>query len=299
MIKAGKGFITDLQQHINKAGVGATTSVIGNDVLFVSSLHKAWDLMSHRAVYNVIVVCRNGRITADIGGRQVCVSSGQLLLIPAGKAVLPLEVSSDMEGTALLISDKSMKQLLGSQISIWNKALYVKNIYLVEETDWLHAVQHLSELVLHLHGEMHFREEIQESCLRTVLLLICENLLHHDQMAMEGEEASTEHDKDILNRFFTLLDQQQKKQSVAFYADLLNITPKYLCTICMQATDKSPSQWIRESVLHDCHMLLKETDLPVKIISYRLGFPNTSFFGKYFRQATGMTPVAYRKQNDL
>lgn len=47
-------------------------------------------------------------------------------------------------------------------------------------------------------------------------------------------------------------------------------------------------------------MLLKDTDLSVKEISNRLGFPNSSFFGQYFREQTGVTPVEYRvKQKNM
>ena len=44
----------------------------------------------------------------------------------------------------------------------------------------------------------------------------------------------------------------------------------------------------------DGRLLLKDTDLSVKEISNRLGFPNSSFFGQYFREQAGMTPMAYR-----
>jgi AraC-like DNA-binding protein len=39
---------------------------------------------------------------------------------------------------------------------------------------------------------------------------------------------------------------------------------------------------------------LKQTDLSVKQICDRLGFPNPSFFGKYVREHFGMTPLAIR-----
>jgi AraC-like DNA-binding protein len=46
--------------------------------------------------------------------------------------------------------------------------------------------------------------------------------------------------------------------------------------------------------MQDCYRLLSETDLTVKEISNRLGFPNSSFFGQYFREQAGVTPMEYR-----
>ena len=134
--------------------------------------------------------------------------------------------------------------------------------------------------------------------MRMMLLLICEDLLRHDDMAVkEDVGASTGHDKELFNRFLMLISkQQQKKQQVAFYADLLNITPKHLSTVCKRVSDKSPLRWITECVMQDCYELLEESDLSVKEISNRLGFANSSFFGQYFREEAGMTPLEYRNK---
>ena len=40
--------------------------------------------------------------------------------------------------------------------------------------------------------------------------------------------------------------------------------------------------------------LLKYSGMSIQEIAYCLNFPNQSFFGKYFRSHTGMTPSAYR-----
>ena len=272
--------------------------VIDDDVLFINSLRQVQNLSSLRIDYNSIVVCRSGRIMVEVGGNnQINVLAGQMLLIPAGKLVQPMMISTDIVANVLLISDRMLKQLLGSQINIWNKALYMREIYIIEDTDWLRDIQDLSFPVFHHYGEMHLSKDILETYLRMILLLICEDLLHHDNMSIKDEVASTGHDKELFNRFLMLLSkQQQKKQQVAFYADLLNITPKYLSTVCKRVSDKSPLRWITESVMQDCYMLLKDSDLSVKEISNRLGFTNSSFFGQYFREEAGMTPLAYRNK---
>ena len=144
---------------------------------------------------------------------------------------------------------------------------------------------------------MYLSKAVLEGFLRMMLLLICEDLLRHDNMTAKEEDTSTDHDKELFNHFLMLLGkQQQKKKQVAFYANLLNITPKHLSTVCKRVSDKSPSRWITESVMQDCYMLLKDGALSVKEISNRLGFPNPSFFGQYFREEAGMTPMEYRNK---
>lgn len=290
---------------LNKTEMGLLTNIVeplqvlGKDVLFISSLREVRNLSSLRIDYNSIVVCHAGRIMVEVGGNsQIKVLPGQMLLIPAGKLVQPMMMSTDIEANVLLISDRMLKQLLGSQINIWNKALYMKEIYVIETADWMREIQNLSEPIINRYGEMHLSTSILEVFLRMMLLLICEDLLRHDDMAVkEDVGASTGHDKELFNRFLMLISkQQQKKQQVAFYADLLNITPKHLSTVCKRVSDKSPLRWITECVMQDCYELLKESDLSVKEISNRLGFANSSFFGQYFREEAGMTPLEYRNK---
>jgi AraC-like DNA-binding protein len=90
-----------------------------------------------------------------------------------------------------------------------------------------------------------------------------------------------------------------KRQQVSYYADKLNISPKYLSTVCKKVSGKNPMRWITEYVMQDCYALLKSTDLSIKEISNRLGFPNSSFFGQYFREQAGMTPMEYRTEHKM
>ncbi len=83
---------------------------------------------------------------------------------------------------------------------------------------------------------------------------------------------------------------------MGYYASLLNITPKYLSTVCKRVSGKSPIRWIKESVMNEIYQMLRDTDLSVKEISNKLGFPNSSFFGQFFREEAGMTPLSYRKK---
>lgn len=47
--------------------------------------------------------------------------------------------------------------------------------------------------------------------------------------------------------------------------------------------------------MKDAKRLLQATDLNVSEIADRLGFSNSSFFGRYFKKNAGMTPLAFRQ----
>ena len=271
------------------------THAIEDEVLFVDSLRNAKDLPSLRATYNTLVHCRGGRILVEVGGKQqVKVHPGQLLLIPAGKLVDPMLVSTDVEASALLVSDRILKSVLGNQINIWNKAMYMKEIYVIECSNWLTGIQDYTRSVFHKEQTPVLLHEIIVSFLRTLLLMVCEELLGHDDMSLV-DGSSTIHDKEIFNQFLQLLSrQEQKRKRVSFYANQLNITPKYLSSVAKKVSGKNPMRWITESTMQDCYSLLTETDMSIKEISNKLGFPNSSFFSQYFREQAKVTPLEYR-----
>ena len=266
-----------------------------DDVLFLDNIREIANLSKMRKEYNTIIHCQGGRILVEIGGnQQVKIRPGQMLLIPAGKLVQPLMISTDVNASVLLISDKTLKSALGNQLSIWNKAMYMKEIYVVEEAGWVEAMESYARTIFKTGSLPVLFREILSSFLRMMLLMICEELMQHDDMTSLND-ASTTHDKEVFNEFLQLLSQQnQKRQRVSYYADKMNISPKYLSSICKKVSGKNPMRWITENAMQDCYSLLKDTDLSVKEISNRLGFPNPSFFGQYFREQAGVTPMEYR-----
>ena len=99
-----------------------------------------------------------------------------------------------------------------------------------------------------------------------------------------------------MNRFLTLVRNNYKdERTVEFYADKMNMTQKYMTTLIKKSSGKSAMQWIQEYVILDAKTQLSTSMSPIKQISYDLNFPSQSFFGRYFKRATGMSPLDYRR----
>ena len=99
----------------------------------------------------------------------------------------------------------------------------------------------------------------------------------------------------IFERFIALVNEYHcSERGMAFYADKLCLTPKYLSTLIKQASGRSAPDWIDDFVILEAKNLLKYTDLAIKEIVYKLHFPNQSVFFKFFKAHTGLTPSEYR-----
>ena len=273
---------------------------IEKEVLYLDSLKEVERLSTDASVkmtYNAIVLCRRGVVQLEIGGKeQVRVQAGKLLLIPTRKLLQPMMVSTDVDVAILLISDRVLKRVLGPQMDIWIRAMYLKETYVIDGQRWNDALKSYTRSVFR-GEELRLFNEIVLAFLRVLLLIICEELLQAERIHII-DDVSTDRDKTLFHQFLDILShEQQKRQQVNYYAEKLCITSKYLSTICRKVSGKSPIHWITDSVMEDSYQLLRTTGLTVKEISNKLGFPNSSFFGQYFREHAGMTPIEYRSNN--
>lgn len=109
----------------------------------------------------------------------------------------------------------------------------------------------------------------------------------------EGRSYSAE--ESVMRKFIDELKANYRRQrKVTFYADRLNVSPGYLSTTVKNTSGRTPGEWIDDYVIEEARALLKGTELTVQQISYELGFPTQSFFGKFFKRVTGMAPREYR-----
>lgn len=136
-----------------------------------------------------------------------------------------------------------------------------------------------------------------------ILLRVCEILVLKDfsdyvefQNRKEMPEQRTNSER-ILRDFLLLLEQHhQSERAIKFYASLMKLTPKYLSTSVKEASGKTCSKWIEDYVVLEAKILLKQGLLNVGEISRQLNFPTQSMFGRFFKQATGVTPRKYREE---
>lgn len=100
----------------------------------------------------------------------------------------------------------------------------------------------------------------------------------------------------ITDRYFELVKLHYRShRDVAYYADLLCITSKYLSQSVKEATGKPALQMIDDFVVAESKALLRSTDSSIEQIAESMGFHSQSLFGKYFKRVTGISPREYRK----
>ncbi len=134
--------------------------------------------------------------------------------------------------------------------------------------------------------------------IRGIMIVLAERYMADNEKRHIGYSALTSTDN-YFCKFLQLLSQYSKTQhNVAFYADKLCITPKYLNEICRKKTQKTAKEVITRSVIAQIKNALIISRTSVQRIAYDFNFCDQSSFGKYFKKAVGLAPMAFRDKYD-
>lgn len=122
-----------------------------------------------------------------------------------------------------------------------------------------------------------------------------DHLLRHPES--EPKYHVTPRIEELFGRFMETMEHEYRQsREVSYYASQLCITRKYLGLIVKEKTGKTAKDLIDEYAILQLKLALRSTQYSVKQISEQFHFSDQSFMVRYFRQHTGMTPIAYRKQ---
>ncbi len=94
---------------------------------------------------------------------------------------------------------------------------------------------------------------------------------------------------DLIERDFHL------PRGVADYAARLGVTPTHLTRCCRITCGRSAHMLLKDRVIYEARLLLRETRTPVQDIARALGFASPAYFTRAFQLRTGQTPSGFRR----
>ena len=101
--------------------------------------------------------------------------------------------------------------------------------------------------------------------------------------------------RELFNRFMMLLEKDYKiSRDVNYYAEKMNISSKYLTNIVNQVTGHTPKTIINQYVILQLKLHLKRSTQSIKEMAWEFHFADVSFFCRYFKKHTGLTPQQIR-----
>lgn len=142
-----------------------------------------------------------------------------------------------------------------------------------------------------MQNKLQLSDEIIHALLE-LLLLTC-NQLYTNERQIEKQNKS----HILVKRFLIALEENYLANcSIDFYANMLAITPNHLTQIVKQITGKTTISIIQEKRIIEIKRMLLHSSLSISQIAEHLNFTDVSYFTKYFKKGTGITPNQYRQK---
>ena len=251
--------------------------------------HPPFTINDHR--FGIIM---NGEAVINFNLQDRHLTSGTLIYISPGTIIHPKRLSSDFRifGMALF-SNFPMPFAQGQMPSAFNGQ--VRDFQIPVTSNDITTARHIIETLWHIVHQPDYHRP-------TVSAIVAALMHHYDELYRRNiadQALAHTREQTIFDRFISLVNQYCHKQhQIAYYARRICLTERYLSTVIRQTSGITAKDWIDRALITRIKIELRHTDKPLTQISDEMGFPNPSFFSKYFRRLTGQTALDYRRGHE-
>lgn len=246
------------------------------------------------------IFCKKGNFAVDINLRTFEISSNSLMIYFPGNIVKlhKVEELTDAEFYVVAVSTPFLKDVKVNFAKLYEESIAAHNNPCIQlnETE-SSIVTSYYELAESLAGaQISDIRGVVQSLTSSVFLLLGELWSTKLEGARSNLPRHTLRAQITVDTFMKLVSKYHLKEHyLAFYADKMCLSTKYLSKLVKTVTGRSAPEWIDSYLVLEAKNLLKYSDIPLKEIVYKLNFPDQSSFYRFFKLHTGMVPSEYRK----
>ena len=251
------------------------------------------DGQSQRLDKCVVLVVERGDAALLVEEKEYAVDAGQMAFLGPGIPVRKLRSSDNfmaslaafppfmLRDVAQRLEPRFMLHLF-SQV-VWGMGMKGRRFF--------RHFMGLFRFAMDGYGSGFTRELVQKSV--DMLLFGFYELYGSVQMEAGGVESSRS--RELFRNFIGLLHEcYTREHEVQFYAAKLCISAKYLTQVTKAMLGHTPKQIIDETLLQEAMKMLDQNNSSIQDISASLGFPDQSYFGRFFKRMKLMSPQQYR-----
>lgn len=245
--------------------------------------------LPHRDDHYMLIIIEQGKLSGNIDFEDIGAEGPFLLLVFPGQVHL-LAPETPLSGWIIAFDPAIVDLQLRNDLDTRCKDLLPMHPSPSDET--FLQIQNLSTAIQALYNQPLVTKHTAITAILTGILHIINGLALN--IAETGNRKKNR-PQQIKQQFLALLYQhyaEWKKPSE--YAEKLAISTAHLNDTLKQLTGRSTISVIQEHCVREAERLLHFTDLSIKEISYRLGYPNPSHFIAIFNAQKGITPLQYR-----
>ena len=270
--------------------------VIGSNADIDNSILSLYTQYPCRLKAEIFVLCMGGTLEATINLSDYTIRENDFITLSPGSIIQINKIEGDLKLYFMVFSSKFIEGISKTK-SIIDLIYITKNhpiLSLPKEFACIYEEFFTLMMKVYYKKRSPYNPEILKCMLLSILYRLSD--MYHERPVRN--KSSLNRGEDICKAFGNLVIQHYtQERNISYYAQQLNITPSHLSNTVKHITGKTVMDIISEVVIVDAQAQLKSTNTPIHEIADSLNFPNVSFFGKYFKRLTGMSPQQYRNSD--
>ena len=261
----------------------------------INTKHVGRHVQEFVGKYHVHVLVRQGQMTFSDGKNSFTSRRDDLAIWQMSNTIQRVECSDDFEADVLLLSGEFLQQFNPEMVWASKGFVFIRinpTFHLDEEAKRLMDDDFELFRKRLLMEDSGFKREILGRVMQ-IFIYDLWTVCQHGLSQMDTSDNTAR----IFLRFLALAQQNARtEREVAFYADLLCITPKYLSQVSRTITGLPASGWIQFYASFELVSLLNDKTKTLTEVSDLMHFENVSHFSRYVKKTLGKTPSEYRNK---
>lgn len=243
----------------------------------------------------VLILCVEGCAVLSINFKEYSFRKGDIAIIPIGMTLIPLKTSSLFQTEIICATERHCEEMKYriSDIPFWNFMMEYPVLHpTMCQYDMLHSWFAQMRWAMSDSSFSFYNKTISNGIFALFMMIYREVKAHVQEPDKEQTVSRT---MQLLTAFTNLVTRYHKRErKVAYYANLLSITPDYLNKACKMHWETTAKEYIDWLVAMAIKNYLTCTGLSVKCIAAQLNFEDSSYMCRFFKKQTGMSPTEYR-----
>ena len=252
--------------------------------------HQSELLIPHRKDYYLLVFARRGNSRHWVDTIPYVTKANTFYVFVPNQLIVK-EEPKPMWGTALAFTNEFLALQENASLGKLPLIRNAQNAHeLVLSTN---DVLFTEEILDKIHTEYNRPGEWQQRMVTAYLTVLLTYLsrLYTEQF----ERDSFSIDNLLLKKYQATIDEHFRDlHQVSEYASLLHVSAGYLSEVVKAQSGRPAISHIHERLVLEARRLLFHTQHSLKEIAFDLGFSDASYFSRFFKRETAITPADYR-----
>jgi AraC family transcriptional activator of pobA len=220
--------------------------------------------------------------------------SGQNIIIMPENNLHGFQFNDDIKGYTLSVSSAIIDKIMNKD----EELLYeINRVRLLNMNNYTDEFNDVMDSIRRMNKEFPLEAEKKTLFLETLLLLL---IIKVFRMTIETEKEYVASTRELAyyKDFIKMIKHGvPTNKSIDDFTKDLGISKTHLNRVCQTIAGESTKQVISKYLINESMVLMAHTDMTISEIAYQLEFKDVSYFCRFYKKQTGVSPAKFREKN--